>query len=61
MQIYREHLAAGFSIGTAFANSLAVWDIIALQNSDRFFEVKAETEIDSPKLLETIAYLKEWS
>ena len=58
---YHIHLAAGFSVGTAFLSALSTWDIYTVRNEGVYEQIKTKSRPDDPLILETIAYLKEQS
>lgn len=61
MLTFREHLISGFPVGTAFVNTLNNWDILQLRVTGMYDDLREESVVDSPRLLEAISYLKEQS
>lgn len=59
IRVFVEHQIAGFPIGKCFANALRTADIYELRLAGVYDIVSSETELDSPRILEAITYLKE--
>lgn len=57
--VFVEHRMNDFSVGASFVNALSTVDIYELRNAGLFFDVYAETAVDSPKILEAITFLRE--